>query len=118
MGVDPRMMAHFLRLFFVARMTFLAVSGLQGEARKLCLLVATAFEVSKSEHKDNPFESMSPRSCGGVPYELEGKLLNRKNLTALKVLGSGQFGQVYLADQALDGDDTGHVKQRAVKVGS
>jgi hypothetical protein len=51
--------------------------------------------VAKQEHdSDNPFEAASPRALGGVPQELENKLLNRKQLTALKVLGTGQFGQV------------------------
>ena len=77
----------------------------KGTARKICLLVATAFEVSKEERNaDNPFEASSARSFGGVPQDLEDKLLNRKFLTALKVLGTGQFGQVYLADQTLDFD--------------
>jgi hypothetical protein len=52
-------------------------------------------QVAKQEHdSDNPFEAASPRALGGVPQELENKLLNRKQLTALKVLGTGQFGQV------------------------
>lgn len=49
-----------------------------------------------------------------LPPALEYAQLDRKCLKALKVLGSGQFGKVYLADQTIGGE--AEVVQRAVKL--
>lgn len=72
-----------------------------GKAREICLVIGAAFQIADDEDEpDDPFRPVSGHSSEPMPGRLEEKLMNRKYLTALKVLGQGQFGMVYLADQA------------------
>lgn len=68
------------------------------------------FEREKA--RGNPFEVTDPKR---EPIEgiLHSKQIHRAHLTAVKPIGAGQFGEVYLANQAAQGGGT---VQRAVKM--
>mmetsp|Transcript_15213 Transcript_15213/g.45225 ORF Transcript_15213/g.45225 Transcript_15213/m.45225 type:complete len:1191 (-) Transcript_15213:908-4480(-) len=77
-----------------------------GKAREVCLMIGAAFQVAEEENEEeNPFAPTSASSTGqegedGFPGHLNEALLNRRRLTAVKVIGTGQFGLVYLANLA------------------
>eukprot|EP00051_Salpingoeca_urceolata_P030213 m.8472 g.8472 ORF g.8472 m.8472 type:complete len:1308 (+) comp3242_c0_seq1:447-4370(+) len=85
-----------------------------GTAIQICKALGKALEEYIKQYKGrNAFLPLSAQT--DEPFEgiLSQRLLARKKLTALKVIGSGQFGKVYLANQVLQG---GEVVLRAVKM--
>ena len=87
--------------------------GKKGQALKICDAVCEAFRVAVAEAKARAGNPLLP--MGVVREKVEGPLaavqINRKPLVAIKAIGAGQFGKVYLA--TVDGDET---QQRAIKM--
>jgi hypothetical protein len=74
----------------------------KGKAREICLMIGAAFQVAEEENEEeNPFAAVSSAASGDpLPGHLNDAVLNRRRLTAVKVIGTGQFGLVYLANIA------------------
>lgn len=70
-----------------------------GKAREVCLLIGAAFQVAAKESEaDNPFHAVSSATSESFPGSLDEFFLNRKRLHAVKVIGTGTFGKVFLAN--------------------
>jgi hypothetical protein len=86
-----------------------------GEAAKICDALGIAKTQASQDlqaREGNPFLA-STKLTETVPQLLEPLEIPRKGLSPVVVLGAGEFGQVYLANQELA---DGAVKQRAVKM--
>jgi len=90
---------------------YLCEKGSKGQALKICDAVCEAFKVAVAEAKaraGNPLLPMG-RVREKVEGPLEGVQISRKGLTAIKAIGAGQFGKVYLASSA-EGEELRAVK--------
>ena len=78
---------------------YLCEKGSKGQALKICDAVCEAFKVAVAEAKARAGNPLLP--VGRVREKVEGPLATvqvaRKGLTAIKAIGAGQFGKVYLA---------------------
>eukprot|EP00049_Salpingoeca_infusionum_P027774 m.34228 g.34228 ORF g.34228 m.34228 type:complete len:1156 (-) comp9750_c0_seq1:1510-4977(-) len=90
-------------------------------AQKLCVALSEAFKVAFEETKrqrNNPFAATSKQR--EVPKgELFKKQIHRRDLLPIRVLGMGQFGEVYLAEQVVKqgrGENGTNKIKRAVKL--
>jgi hypothetical protein len=87
--------------------------GSKGQALKICNAVCEAFKVAVAEAKARAGNPLLP--MGIVREKVEGPLatrqIPRKGLAAIKAIGAGQFGKVYLAIN--EGNES---EQRAVKM--
>jgi hypothetical protein len=91
--------------------------GMEGMADQAVKALGQAIEISRrrtAKKADDPFYPDSFKK-EPVPLALEKIQMEREELTAVEVLGAGQFGRVYLAVQSFDDDATADV-QRAVKL--
>eukprot|EP00912_Choanoflagellata_sp_UC4_P001432 UC4_evm4s893 len=85
------------------------------DAKKAFDAITRSCEIVKKQKQEqssggiDPFKAISGREP--APKELFEKQVRRGTLKAIKIIGSGQFGQVWIANQTIH--DT--VKQRAVK---
>ncbi|EGD76610.1 TK/HMTK protein kinase [Salpingoeca rosetta] len=91
---------------------------LDDEAQQICNTVKEAFKVAKEDVKareGNPFMPMS-----SLTEPVKGALAEcqvpRRSLNAIRPLGAGQFGEVFLALEATDGGDGQEGVKRAVKM--
>lgn len=90
-----------------------------GKARETCLIIGAAFQIAGAEaeaQEDNPFKPISERDTLQFPGCLSEKMINRALLKAVKVVGSGQFGKVYLATMKHSLADGAQVDNCAVKL--
>eukprot|EP00039_Didymoeca_costata_P013577 m.209172 g.209172 ORF g.209172 m.209172 type:complete len:1167 (-) comp15815_c0_seq8:1075-4575(-) len=91
------------------------------DAEGACAAVMKGFEVAlliKKLRKGNPFAAYSS-TREGVSGPLWALQIHRSDLRAVRVIGMGQFGEVYLAKQIVPpgkGQDGGNYWDRAVKV--
>ena len=87
--------------------------GGKGQALKICDAVCQAFKIAVAEAKARAGNPLLP--MGVVREKVEGPLaamqIDRKPLVAIKAIGAGQFGKVYLA--TVDGNEA---EQRAIKM--
>lgn len=92
----------------------------RGKAREICLMIGAAFQVAEQENEaENPFAAVSSSmSSDPLPGLLSDAILNRRRLTAVKVIGTGQFGLVYLANiaETVQAVGSGDEKMCAVKM--
>eukprot|EP00055_Hartaetosiga_balthica_P015359 m.89997 g.89997 ORF g.89997 m.89997 type:complete len:1085 (-) comp8845_c0_seq1:479-3733(-) len=91
-----------------------------GIAREICKTATYAFKLSmeemEKEGKDNPFQAINLSDADISDLFPPHLIINRKDLNAIKILGAGQFGTVWLALHRIrNGDNTTH-KHRAVKL--
>lgn len=92
-----------------------------GIAKRITAAVSLAFKYQADFEKkqgENPFAVTDPKreAIGG---ELFYRQIHRSDLKAVKNIGAGQFGAVYLAKQIVpqgEGDDNGTTITRAVKI--
>lgn len=84
--------------------------------RELAIMAAQSESETTAEalHKSNPFAAPPNEPREAVHGALRKLQIHRSDLSAEKMLGSGQFGEVYLAFQS-DGDGSNPTK-RAVKM--
>jgi len=90
-----------------------------GKARETCLIIGAAFQIAGAEteaEEDNPFKPISERDTLQFPGCLSEKMINRALLKAVKVVGSGQFGKVYLATMKHSLAEGAQVDNCAVKL--
>eukprot|EP00045_Choanoeca_perplexa_P010131 m.101407 g.101407 ORF g.101407 m.101407 type:complete len:1126 (+) comp15166_c0_seq1:70-3447(+) len=90
---------------------------LKGKGEAVCKTVARAFDTYAKAYKSGE-EAFLPTTAKGqapvdVPPELDALQIDRDRLNALKVLGAGMYGKVFLADET---QADGSVIQRAVKL--
>ncbi len=92
---------------------YMCERGSKGQALAICNAVCEAFKVAVAEAKARAGNPLLP--MGVVREKVEGPLaacqISRKGLAAIKAIGAGQFGKVYLA--IVDGNED---DQRAVKM--
>jgi hypothetical protein len=70
------------------------------KAREACLLLGAAAQLAKRDADTaNPFAPVSGISDDPIPPDLLPLICNRRLLVAVKGIGAGQFGQVYLANK-------------------
>eukprot|EP00730_Choanoeca_flexa_P015578 TRINITY_DN7183_c0_g1_i2.p1 TRINITY_DN7183_c0_g1~~TRINITY_DN7183_c0_g1_i2.p1 ORF type:complete len:694 (+),score=209.78 TRINITY_DN7183_c0_g1_i2:106-2187(+) len=77
------------------------------DANKICSTVKQAFKVAQEDvaaRKGNPFMPMSS-VIEAVQGDLAEAQIPRIELKAIKPLGAGQFGEVYLAHRQTEGED-------------
>jgi len=91
------------------------------QAVEVCNKINDAFQVAvliNKLRKGNPFAAFSS-SREDTPLSLYHLQVHREDLKSKKVIGMGQFGEVYLASQTVvagTGDDGGDTIGRAVKM--
>eukprot|EP00042_Codosiga_hollandica_P034054 m.235800 g.235800 ORF g.235800 m.235800 type:complete len:886 (+) comp54317_c0_seq1:164-2821(+) len=83
-----------------------------GQALKICECVGKAFALNAQSSGDNPFKPLALTTIEVGP-QLATKEIDRIRLSSLKVLGTGQFGMVYLADHRVSESS---IINRAVKM--
>eukprot|EP00049_Salpingoeca_infusionum_P012675 m.233162 g.233162 ORF g.233162 m.233162 type:complete len:540 (-) comp15244_c0_seq1:273-1892(-) len=85
------------------------------EAMHICDKVKEAFRVAKEDVKAREGNPFMPFSAEAQPITggLASVQIPRRSLTAVKALGAGQFGEVYLANQEIA---AGTTELRAVKM--
>eukprot|EP00037_Helgoeca_nana_P005552 m.52439 g.52439 ORF g.52439 m.52439 type:complete len:811 (+) comp16534_c0_seq1:273-2705(+) len=86
--------------------------------RDVCVALKKAFQVQdeiKKLRQKNPFAAISStrEACPSILFALQ---IHRSDLAAIKVIGYGQFGEVYLAKHATNDAGTTKVVRRAVKI--
>lgn len=78
---------------------FMCEDGVKGQALEICNVLSKAFQIAVQEAKaraGNPFLPIG-RERDKVEGPLSQYQFNRKDLRAIKAIGAGQFGRVYLA---------------------
>jgi serine/threonine protein kinase len=78
---------------------FMCEDGAKGQALEICNILSKAFQIAVQEAKaraGNPFLPIG-RERDKVEGPLHQFQFNRKDLRAIKAIGAGQFGRVYLA---------------------
>eukprot|EP00730_Choanoeca_flexa_P000023 TRINITY_DN10008_c0_g1_i1.p1 TRINITY_DN10008_c0_g1~~TRINITY_DN10008_c0_g1_i1.p1 ORF type:complete len:1147 (+),score=361.22 TRINITY_DN10008_c0_g1_i1:385-3441(+) len=90
---------------------------LKGKGEAVCKTVARAFDTYAKAYKSGD-EAFLPTSvkeplASEIPPELAKLQVDRSRLNALKVLGAGMYGKVFLADET---QADGSIIQRAVKL--
>lgn len=92
---------------------YLCEKGSKGQALDICNAVCTAFEKAVEEAKARAGNPLLP--MGKIRETVTGPLaaveIPRKELIAVKAIGAGQFGKVFLATSSVD-----PTVQRAVKM--
>ena len=86
----------------------LLCSGGDFAAQKLCSVINTAIKAAKAKLKTgDPFSPTTPLTAQPL-NEMCGKYeLDRDSMTAVELVGQGEFGAVYLANQAVGTEDIG-----------
>lgn len=90
-------------------------------SREVCQTINTAFTVAMNAHKKtkgNPFTAVSAKR-EAVQGKLFERQIHRRDLQPIRVIGMGQFGEVYLAQQVVKkgtGEKGGDTVRRAVKL--
>lgn len=89
--------------------------------RELCQTINVAFGIALEESrrkKHNPFAAISQKR-EAVKGEMFRRQIHRRDLQPIRVLGMGQFGEVYLAHQTVRagaGENGSNYVHRAVKL--
>lgn len=103
---------------------FLCEKGVKKQGQEVFEAMTAAFAEAR-KRQGNPFRGQGQASTEPLEGPLGTRQLLRKNLHAVKAIGAGQFGKVYLAeydtrdDEPADGDDKPKFsasKMRAVKM--
>ncbi len=93
-------------------------STLPGVGAHLCMALKDAMTRNEREEQQrgqNPFAVTDPRR-EPVRGELYRRQIHRVDLQSVKAIGAGQFGEVYLARQAIKAGEHLHHVDRAVKL--
>eukprot|EP00042_Codosiga_hollandica_P044404 m.436760 g.436760 ORF g.436760 m.436760 type:complete len:764 (-) comp56777_c0_seq4:1124-3415(-) len=92
-----------------------------GKAYDIAMMVGKAFEVAAEEAKKlegSPFAAIQGESRQAVEGVLHKKQVHRRELTPIKAIGAGQFGQVYLATYAPEGQEKRKVAVKMLRGGA
>lgn len=85
---------------------YMCEKGIKGMAFEICNTVCLAFEKAVEEAKARAGNPLLP--MGKIRETVTGPLaereIPRKNLVALKAIGAGQFGKVFLATSSVDAE--------------
>ncbi|EGD76512.1 TK/HMTK protein kinase [Salpingoeca rosetta] len=91
-----------------------------GAAREICKTAAFAFKICMEEMQraeaDNPFNATTKSELDISDLFPPHLLISRRDIKAIKVLGAGQFGTVWLALQRIRKGTKVSQKHRAVKL--
>eukprot|EP00051_Salpingoeca_urceolata_P016387 m.216844 g.216844 ORF g.216844 m.216844 type:complete len:729 (+) comp18661_c3_seq2:315-2501(+) len=81
---------------------FVVEKWAKGQASAICHCIAEAFEIAVQEAKARAGNPLLPvgRERDRVEGPLKEYQMSRKDLQAIKAIGAGQFGKVYLANSA------------------